>query len=167
MLHLPCISVSGMSICCFDVRICHGPLTRYVKLRGGACAGNSENVFPATDFKANHQLTITACITYVTARCDCYLTRSPWASFHMTATHVPWCMPRSLTRAGGENVPGIPGACTIRNFTYLARGPWANIREPLANNLEYTGFYSLYFWHDSAYKANLYCILDFEIHWWS
>ena len=38
-------------------------------------------------------------------------------------THVPWCMSGSLTRAGGENVPGIPGACTTRNFAYLARGP--------------------------------------------
>ena len=25
-------------------------------------------------------------------------------------THVPWCMSGSLTRGGGENVPGIPGA---------------------------------------------------------
>ena len=39
-------------------------------------------------------------------------------------THVPWCMSGSLTRGGRENVPGIPGACTTRNFTYLARGPW-------------------------------------------
>ena len=39
-------------------------------------------------------------------------------------THVPWCMPRSLTLGGGENVPGIPGTCTTRNFRYLARGPW-------------------------------------------
>ena len=39
-------------------------------------------------------------------------------------THVPWCMSELLTRGGSENVPGIPGACTIRNFTYLARGPW-------------------------------------------
>ena len=38
-------------------------------------------------------------------------------------THVPWCMPRTLTRGGGENVPGIPGACATRNFMYLARGP--------------------------------------------
>ena len=28
-------------------------------------------------------------------------------------THVPWCMSGSLTRGGGENVPGIPGACAI------------------------------------------------------
>ena len=24
---------------------------------------------------------------------------------------------------GGENIPGIPGACKTRNFTYLVRGP--------------------------------------------
>ena len=40
-------------------------------------------------------------------------------------THVPWCMSGSLTHDGGENVPGIPGACATRNFTYPARGPWA------------------------------------------
>ena len=40
-------------------------------------------------------------------------------------THVPWCMSWSLTRGGGENVPGIPGACATRNFTYLVRGPWS------------------------------------------
>ena len=39
-------------------------------------------------------------------------------------THVPWCIPGSLTRGGGENVPGIPGAWATRNFTYLVKGPW-------------------------------------------
>ena len=34
-------------------------------------------------------------------------------------------MSGSITSGGGENVPGIPGACTNRNFTYLVRGPWA------------------------------------------
>ena len=38
-------------------------------------------------------------------------------------THVPWCMSGSLTHGGGENVPGIPGACATRNFTYLVTGP--------------------------------------------
>ena len=37
-------------------------------------------------------------------------------------THVPWCMLGSVTSGDGENVPGIPGACATRNFTYLARG---------------------------------------------
>ena len=39
-------------------------------------------------------------------------------------THGPWYMSGSLTRDGGKNAPGIPGACAIRNFTYLVRGPW-------------------------------------------
>ena len=39
-------------------------------------------------------------------------------------THVPGCMSGWLTSGGRENVPGIPGACATRNFTYLARGPW-------------------------------------------
>ena len=30
-------------------------------------------------------------------------------------THVPWCMSGSLTRGGGENVPGIPGACATNS----------------------------------------------------
>ena len=38
--------------------------------------------------------------------------------------HVPWCMSGSLTRSGGENVPGIPVAYTTRNFAYLVRDPW-------------------------------------------
>ena len=37
--------------------------------------------------------------------------------------HVPLCMSGSPTRGGGGNVPGIPGACATRNFTYLATGP--------------------------------------------
>ena len=42
--------------------------------------------------------------------------------------HVPWCMPGSLTHGGGEKVPDIPGACTTRNSTYLARGPCIHCR---------------------------------------
>ena len=42
--------------------------------------------------------------------------------------HVPWCMSGSLTCGVGGNVPGIPGACATRKFTYLARGPWTSTR---------------------------------------
>ena len=41
-------------------------------------------------------------------------------------THVPWCMSGSLTRAGEENVPSIPGAYATHNFTYLARDPFGH-----------------------------------------
>ena len=36
--------------------------------------------------------------------------------------HVPWCMSGSLIHSGGENVSGIPGACTTRNFMYWHSG---------------------------------------------
>ena len=38
-------------------------------------------------------------------------------------THVPWCMPGSLTAEAGKTFSAIPGACATRNFTYLVRGP--------------------------------------------
>ena len=38
--------------------------------------------------------------------------------------HVPLCMSVSLIHGGGEDVPGIPGACATRNFKYLTRGLW-------------------------------------------
>ena len=38
-------------------------------------------------------------------------------------TQVPWCTSGSLTRGGEENVPNLPGAYTIRNFTYLTKVP--------------------------------------------
>ena len=61
--------------------------------------------FPAADFKGNR------------------LVSDPGMHHGTCITYVPWCMSGSLTRGGGENVPGIPGACATRNFTYLARGP--------------------------------------------
>ena len=42
-------------------------------------------------------------------------------------------MPVSLTRNGGENVPGNPGACATRNFTYLVRGPWMRRKQSMAS----------------------------------
>ena len=43
--------------------------------------------------------------------------------------HGTWRTCRDACRdrwpaVAGENVPGIPGACATRYFTYLARGPW-------------------------------------------
>ena len=32
-------------------------------------------------------------------------------------------MPGSLAHGGGENIPGIAGACATRKFTYLLRAP--------------------------------------------
>ena len=53
---------------------------------------------------------------------------------HPGMHHAPWCMSGSLTRGGGENVPGIPGACINPNYTHLARGPYTNAR--ISNDLQ-------------------------------
>ena len=70
-----------------------------------ACAGNSGNVFPRRRLQRKP------------------LVSDPGMHHGTCVTQVPWCMSGSLTRGGGENVPGIPGACATRNFAYLARGP--------------------------------------------
>ena len=54
------------------------------------------------------------------------LVNDPGMHHGTCVTHVSWCMSGSLTSSGGENAPSIPGACTTRNFTYLARGPCSN-----------------------------------------
>ena len=48
------------------------------------------------------------------------LVSDPGMNHGTCVTHVPWCMSGSLSRSGGENVPGIPGTCATHNFTYLS-----------------------------------------------
>ena len=76
------------------------------KIVGCACAGNAGNVFPASDFKRNCWLAIPTCITARASRTCRDACRDRWPA------------------VAGENVPGIPGACATRYFTYLARGAW-------------------------------------------
>ena len=68
-------------------------------------------------------------------------------------THVPWCMSGSLTRGGGENVPGISGAYATRNFTYLARDAWgaSGTKNPTAKPSSFVGRcpMGMYFTHYS------------------
>ena len=56
-------------------------------------------------------------------------------------TQVPWCMPKSLTRGGGKNVPGIPGACVTHNFTYLARSPLCQLNTRSGKPSQYCTMY--------------------------
>ena len=82
----------------------NGPLTRYAKSRVVHAPGMPEH-FP------HHRLQRKPIV-------------SDLGMHHGTCvTHVPWCVSGSLNRCGGENVPGILGACPARNFTYLVRGP--------------------------------------------
>ena len=62
------------------------------KIAGCACAGNAWNVFPRRRLQMKP------------------LVSNPGVHHGSCVTHVPWCMSGSLTRGGGENVPGIPGA---------------------------------------------------------
>ena len=63
------------------------------KIAGCACAGNAGNVFPRRRIQRKP------------------LVSDPGMHHCTCVTHVPWCMSGSLTRGGGENVPGFPGAC--------------------------------------------------------
>ena len=74
------------------------------KIAGCTCAGNAGTFFPPPTSK-EPQLS------------------DPGMHHGTCVTHVPWCMLGSLTRGGGENVPGISGACATCNFAYLAKGP--------------------------------------------
>ena len=60
-------------------------------------------------------------------------------------------MSELLTRGGGENVPGILGACAPRNFAYLARGPLAG---PMQRMI--LGHYVVYFRSSQHHMSHLY-----------
>ena len=81
-----------------------GILTRYAKLRVAHAPGMPGNFSPPSTSKE--------------------IAGDPGMHHGTCVAHVPRCMSGSLTRGGGENVPGILVACTTHNFTYLSRGPW-------------------------------------------
>ena len=70
-----------------------------------ACAGNAGNDFPVTAGKRSRHAS-----RHV---------RHARAVVHAGIANYQF----SLKLAAGENVPGIPNACSTCNFTYLVRGP--------------------------------------------
>ena len=76
------------------------------KTAGCACAGNAGNVF------SRHRLQRKPLVS------------DPGMHHGTCVTHVPWCLPGSLTRGDRENIPGITSACATIRLTYLARGPY-------------------------------------------
>ena len=99
----------------------HKPFVQWVscqirKIAGCACR-DAGNVFPANEFKGNHQLAIPA---YITARASRHV-RDARAVMHVGIANPLW----------QENYPGIHGACATLNFTYLARGTWSSGPTPL------------------------------------
>ena len=75
--------------------IWHGPLTRYVKLRVAHAQWMPGTSPPPPPRRLRRKP----------------LVNDPGMHHGSCVTHVPWCMSVSLARGGGENVPGIPGAC--------------------------------------------------------
>ena len=107
----------------------HGPLTRYAKLRVV-----HEPRMPGERF-FRHRLRRKPLVS------------DPGMHHGTCVTHMPWCISGSLTRGGGENVPGISGAYATRNFTYLARGSWLPIPTPIAS----PGHQNLCYWFRCVY----------------
>ena len=75
----------------------HGPLTRYVKLRVVHAPGMPETFSPPPTYPPP-------------------LVSDPGMHHGTFVTHMPWCMPGSLTSGGRKNVPGISGACATHNL---------------------------------------------------
>ena len=95
------------NICwCYQYPEWHGTLTRYVKLRVAHALGMPGTFSPPPTSKETAS------------------SQSRHASRHVR--HAPVVMHIGIANPlwRGQNVPGIPGACATRNFTYLARGPW-------------------------------------------
>ena len=90
------------------LHVSHGQWPSYQirKTVSCACARNAGDVFPTTDLPQRK-----------------VVVSDPGMHHDTCVTHVSWCMSGSLTRGGGENVPGIPGACATQNCMYLVKGP--------------------------------------------
>ena len=102
---MACAVCLAMSLCNCDMTgLLHGPLTRYVKLRVAHAPGMRGAFSPPPPRKK--------------------LVIDPGIHHDTCVSHVPWCMSESLTLGDGENVPGIPSACTTCYFKYLSRGRW-------------------------------------------
>ena len=81
--------------------------------------------------KTRHMITLTTCLAH----------GAPWVSYQIrklggcpcagnagNVFHMSGSLTSGLLWIGWrENVPGIPGACATRNFTYLVRGTWRQI----------------------------------------
>ena len=61
------------------------------------------------------------------------LVSNPGMHHATCVTHLPWCMSGSLTRGGGEKVPGILSACATRTITYQVRGPCHTVWSQTSN----------------------------------
>ena len=64
------------------------------------------------------------------------LVSNPGMHHDTCVTHVSWCISGSLTRSGGVNVSGIPGASAICNFRYLVRDTLLKMLKRVKSSLQ-------------------------------
>ena len=88
------------------------------KIAGCASAGNAGNVFPRRRFQRKPQV------------------NDPGMHHGTCMTHVPWCMSGSLTCGDGENVPGIPGACTPAILRIWQESHWRDSHEHISSEFQ-------------------------------
>ena len=93
-----CLNIGRTELFTFLFWIVEWASCQIRKIAGCACAGNAGNVFP------RHWLQRKTLVS------------DPGMHHGTCVTHVPWCMSGSLVPDGGENVPGIPGACALAIF---------------------------------------------------
>ena len=93
----------------FNYAVHHCAWTFYQirKIAGYARAGNAGKVFSSRRFQRKP------------------LIGDPGMHFGTCVTHVPWCMSASFTRDGGEDVPGIPVACSPEILRIWQGGTWS------------------------------------------
>ena len=97
-LKSPTIIQRGRARCLIRLQSVTWASCQIREIAGCACAGNAGNVFP------RHWLQRKTLVS------------DPGMHHGTCVTHVPWCMSGSLEPDGGENVPGIPGACAPAIF---------------------------------------------------
>ena len=105
MSHTKCILIIWLSIAGWLNLVRSWASCQIRKIVVCACAGNAGNIFPTRRLQMKP------------------IVSDPGMHHGTCVTHVPWCMPGSLTCGGGENVPGIPQCMRTRNFMYPVRGP--------------------------------------------
>ena len=87
-------------------------------------------------------------------------------------THVPWCIPGSLTNRflwswWRENVPGIPRACTTTTECGLRKPRGMGITKPMSPAPLFSEFFSIVKTHVSCWISRLYltCVAAARMRW--
>ena len=97
------------------------------------------------------------------------LASDPSMHYVTCVMHLSWYMSELLTHDGGENVPGIPGACPTQNFAYVSRDPWywlSSITWPLSFMKKDFNYLSYQHWEMIENANRILYFLNSACHGW-